>query len=118
MSVPPVVRRLGTAISGGLVVALALALPATAQAWTNSNHFYNQHRTIECKYFSPLDGYAYAELGCVNFANHRYATIERTGRAYTSHPAPAAWGFSRYAVPYVLHPGQIYFASESHRSTG
>lgn len=47
MSNPRTVR-LGTAMSAGLLVVLALALmPGTAQAWT-ANHFYSPTRNIEC----------------------------------------------------------------------
>ena len=105
MSLPTTVRRFGTAISGGLLVALALALPATAQAW-NSNHWYNPNRNIECKYFPSNQSVPF--IACTTFNNHRVAWIDGTPAPSGTSWNPTPYGFKRYGPGPILSYGYGY----------
>ena len=106
MSVRTTVRRIGTATSGSLLVALALALPATAQAWT-SNHFYSPTRNIECKFFPP-PGAPY--IACTTFNDGFLATIDNRYRSYHTY-GNGGYGFNRYGSGPTLQYGQTYVTS-------
>jgi hypothetical protein len=91
------VKRIAAIAAG----AIALMLPATAQAWT-SNHFYSPSSNIECKYYgnngSPF-------VACMTFNDGYIVTVGQYGKT-THYWNDNSWGFSRYSSHYVLDYGQ------------
>jgi hypothetical protein len=89
-------------ITLAVCLGAALALPASAQAWT-SNHFYSPSGNIECRYWTTQP----YGIGCYTFNNHRYAEVDSQGAVFEMSTPNDWWGHQSWVV---LGYGQHYRA--------